>query len=581
MSERPEHQGPELGGPVPRGTLPPEPPHDLLDQEQPFDAGQWAMHGLLRTHFDAERGDLDARARQILVRVQAATGAGASDAAGAPAHGDSAAGTTASRLLAAGPAARASRILALLRRPRAWLFGSGLAAAGLVAAGVVIGLRFSEREALARVVTGAVLNPTPVLLDVELLEGDALRDREETIAAAQQQLAELRAEVERLAREGRAEEAKAAAHRVLLPWKDVYRPLYGLARWDEALAEMRAELAYMRPGGNPTGELLDSDWLSVLLLDLGGTLEAMGDYAGAREAYLASIDDRKQRAERGLADRCATEPHVYPVAWRVCTYVNCVMPAYWRMSYLCVVEGNLVEARQHHAAAEQCLRDYFGGVCQAAGVSVAPGASLVKIYEASPPEFRTPISEYTPAQVQAFEQAYNGFVPSSVFVTKLREHLYREARLRRVEHNLAGARQALSEATRVLCSPRHDESRLDFYEPLELARIAIAERDYETGLRHLAQAERHAGPIRLTDPGGNDVSHGPIAVVPLSELQSLKGAALAALNRSPAERERGRRAVEDTIARVARLGESLSTREQTEFRRPWAAWLDLADRMRQ
>lgn len=574
---------------------------DLSDPATPFDADQWAMHGLMAAYFESARADpqgrVEARVQALLARVGAFCPRPKLGGTGVPA------GEPAPSWLRGPPRRMASWL-----RPHPWaLRGAGLAAAMIVLAVIVpLAWRAAEREAFAAAATKVALTPIPEV-QFELLEGDALRAREAAIATARETLAALRAEAERAAREDTPEEAQAAAHRVLMPWKDVYRPLRDLGRWDEALAEMHAELDYMQTGNNPTGQPLASpDWLSVLLLDLGSTLEMMGDYDGARESYLQSIEERRQMAEAGFAWHSAHDGERYARARRIETCVGTVVPAYWRMSYLAALAGDLPEARHWHALAEACLRDYFVGACEAAaqqdseqraeasgGPQSEPEApargpgwygrparelSLLEAYNAAPREFREPQLDYSVPEQDAFARSYNGFIPASAFVSKLREHLYHEARLCRMERNFAGAREVLTAAARLPYDAVSDESRLMFSEPMEWARIAIAERDYAPALAKLAEAERNTGPIPLWDPTtANDVSKPPIPPLGVAEMQLLKGAALAALNRSAAERDEGRRLVEHALRVPQRMSDALPAHRQPTFTQQFGTWKALID----
>jgi hypothetical protein len=602
---------------------------DLFDPATPFDADQWAMHGLMAAYFESARGDpqgrVEARVQALLARAGAfcpspklgSTGVPAGEAAGGT--GVPAGGAVPLRLRTGPSLSRRAGIRALISHRRWALRGAGLAAA-MIALAVVVPLawRAAEREAFAAAATKVALTPVPEV-QFELLEGDAVEKREEDLAKARETLAALRAEAERAAREGTPEEALKATHRVLMPWKDVYRPLRDLGRWDKALAEMHAELDYMEAGNNPTGAPLYSpDWHFVLLLDLGSTLEMMGDYAGARKAYLQSIDDREQRAERGRDQPPEFEREMYPQARRIETYVACVSPAYWRMSYLAALEGNLVEARHWHALAEACLRDYFVGVCEAAAASLGresppgpksepeapargplseprpagsgpsavwhrrPGGepSLLEAYNAAPREFREPQLGYSGPEQDALAHTYNGFLPAFGFVSKLREHLYHEARLCRMERNFAGAKQVLTAAARLPYDAVSDESRLMFSEPMELARIAIAERDYPTALVKIAEAEQNTGPIPLWDPNGNDVSKPPIAPLALAEADLLKGVALVGLNRAGPERATGRRLIGEGLRTLDLACAALPANACENLDQHLSAWKALGQHVR-
>jgi tetratricopeptide (TPR) repeat protein len=136
----------------------------------------------------------------------------------------------------------------------------------------------------------------------------------------------------------------------------------------------------------------------------------------------------------------------------------------------------------------------------------------------------------TQAAVQQFRdqhRGYSGSLPSFTAVVLMRAHLYHEARLLRFEGRYDEAAQALARAKQVAYFPEADEYRLPFAEPLEAARIAIAQGNYQTALGHLDVAAHNAGSLEV--PGDPNLSQREIAPARRAEVELLKGLALLGL----------------------------------------------------
>jgi len=488
---------------------------DLFDSGEPFDAGQWALHGLLSAYFDAERGRPRDRARTILDRIAAEAGEGRAVVA---------------QTERTKPRAALRGFVRQARRR--WAIGSGLAAAVLVIAIGILTLKTGEQEVLAAIravaqqptITGAGFD-TIVPRPGETIEQAFARGLREA-EAARERLTEC---LERAATlSGRAQ--RDAVAETFHAFTHVYRPLRDLGQWEQALQLARQALDYAQ-GNNPSNQA-DIVWTSIYLDDIASIYVPIGEFEQARRTYEQSIAVREQIVEQDVIGR--RQAPGYQPDWNRATRIQHralrVTPLYWRLSYLATLEGDLVEARRWLAVAEKCLYDYFAGVCAAAaeveGCEPPDLPTLLDAYLAAPEEFRNPPEWPTQEQESRDRIRYGGFSRNSSIVAILRQHLYREARLRRIEGDYLAARQALRDAQQVTYWPVHDESRLDFNEPLEAARIAILLGEPDTALDEIDLAEECTGPRTFYDVYGKPIHHAPIGPLAVAELNAIKAAAL-------------------------------------------------------
>ena len=544
-----------------------EHPDDRLDFDEPFDPRQWALHGLLMAYFERERGGYSARIDAMLERVFALDQSPKRKR-----------GAISPSSLARGP----SRALRLLRQHRRWaLRGAGLAAAILLLA---VYLTWSptrppgaapQRQsllpdfaAIAEAATNVALTPVPEI-NIALLAGDAAALRADALRNVERARAELAAARAR-AWQGPASLSNPDIQATLDAYPHVYRPLMDIAEWNDAEAVIGEALAFAE-GGNPTERPID-EWVCIYLADLGSLSEATGDYAKARDAYCRSIAVRERVVERDVAG-CQESPSGYRRACAIESRMHRVTPIYWRLSYLAVLQDDLSAAREWHQQADDSLRDYLVGVCAATGTTVDPAASLIELYGEAPKEFRNPQDDISPDEGLALRVRFAGFLPNTGLVTKLREHLYREARLRCIEGDFPGARQVLLDAARVTFEPIHDESRLDFHEPLERARIAILLHEYETALTELALAEQNSGPLSLHDANGVDVSKRAIGPLRIAEVKMLKAGALVGLSH---DRREARRLIAEALAVRDAFAAPLTGQAQENFIKRFRTWDELA-----
>jgi tetratricopeptide (TPR) repeat protein len=469
----------------------------------------------------------------------------------------------------------------LLRR---WRITSSVAAAVAVWAAILFVTHTSSvRAALA---AGRVLarTETPVgfglYLDRLPLPAEAAAARAEALQRVQVAREELE-NAKAAAWQGPPNFNNAGIQATLEAYTRTYRPLRNVGEWDAALAVVAEALEFAR-GKNPANEPTDN-WVAVYLDDLGSIYVGMGEYQKAREAYEESIETRVRLVKQGTENKYRTTAEDYRQAWRAMGYADVVLPLRWRVSYLAKLEGDLDSAWQQLAEGGAYLRDYFVGVCEAAGVPEletwrrlpAEQIPLVVVYRATPSEFQypRPDSNYSREELAELARRYRGFVPSPGLVSKLREHLYHEARLRRVGGDFQGARQVLQEASGLPYFPLAAETRLDFYEPLESARIAILLGDYQSALAHVRAAEQHAGAVPLKDASGKEVTKPPIGLLPQAELKLLKAVALLGSSR---DRAAAQELIREAMAVRDSFADRLSGEPRGRFLRQFETWDELA-----
>jgi len=392
-------------------------------------------------------------------------------------------------------------------------------------------------------------------------------------AALQAQLDEIedykrqRDEILRKAAAAPTAQARAnASDPAYFPWARAYRLLRDIGRFDEALAEADACLKFMDDIGYP---LDSSGWYKVVIDDLGNIYMASADFPNARKAYLTSIDVRIEGDEQ-LARRDKWAPD-FPQ--RFTSPVHSLTPLYRSMVLLCIAEGKFEEAHEWRQRADYAFRDYFEAICRANGIAVPDGADALTAFQATPPIFQNPPASLTQEDVNHYTEMYKGFVPDIGPVTKLREYLLVSARLALAEERISAAEETLRTARTVPYLPCHDESRLDFNEPLLAARIAIAQGSYESALDAIDQAQLHTGPPIVSDSANNR----PISQARLAELTLLKGVALLGLDESNPE---GRQLVEKALAVPAKLAEGLPPERREAFMKRFESWQKLADEVR-
>ena len=545
MSERPGNQGPELGGPSPGGTPPPE-PHDLLDPEQPFDAAQWALHGLLCAHFERLGADPDARAKAILERVRTSD----QSPSGSEGH-------TSPERQRRVPAWHPFGLL--LRHPR-WLLSAGMAAA--IAFVVLLIVRSPQAQAHGRA-------------EACFLAGGGITDPED-IGTTEARIRTNRQRRDEIVALG-TDAARKQIARLWPPWNRIIRDLRDLGRFDEALKEAEAARQCSR-------ECESWDWEFVLLADIGAIHARQGRFDQAREAFRASIDarnrvsgDLNEASDRGRAAR-DSEYHTLGPLYR---YMACVE----------ISVADLDDARQWQGRGEQALRYTLRRHCEQTPASSPANASLTELWHVAFDHARAEIDRVT-----ADDGPWQGLPNDAVsLAAKLREHLLVEARLRRLEENLDGAEQALKDAESLPHSPRVDESRMEFNGPMERARIAIARAGaaaargkdaaahaddpvarghYMAALAAVEKASAHTGWLRIArgfeDPVAVDSP--PIGPLARAELDLLHGVALLGLHRDDKDVSDGRRLVEQAVRVPQEMAKGMNDEQRAAFLRQFIPW---------
>jgi tetratricopeptide (TPR) repeat protein len=330
-----------------------------------------------------------------------------------------------------------------------------------------------------------------------------------------------------------------------LPWTQLYRNLRALGRWDEALAEMHAFVEYACEEDRKPGRY--TMYYSGLF-DLGETYAALGDYDKAWDYHQQSLNLARDYLE--WAERTGRIGDTSPTA-RAGGLASTLLPRLDALSTLAAAKGDMRSAWEYHNQATELLADYSRLECKERGLNASPSASLVELCRAV---------------------VADGGAPESP-VVKVREHLLREARLHRLERNLDLAEQTLDAAATLPVYPFADESRLDFNEPVERLRIAIARGDFVLAIQHAEEAAQHTGPREFD----GYPTHPPIGIVARAEVRFLKGVALAGLNRADPE---AIPLIDAALQTVHAASSSLSRRDRERFLRSFAGWESVRNELR-
>jgi tetratricopeptide (TPR) repeat protein len=382
------------------------------------------------------------------------------------------------------------------------------------------------------------------------------------------------------------------------PWVQIYRNLFAAGRFAEATAELDAFLEF----GRQRDQTLPGRYsmYASALFEKGERCAALGDMEAAWEWHLESLAVRREHIETALLRPAHPEarPHRRESAEAAGLY-----PSLAALSMLAATEGDLPLARDYHRQAEQKLAAFFVAESRYQGVPVPPGGTLVDL------------------SLGVVSNADHGSVS---LIVKVREHLFRTARLHRMGRDLDAAERALDDSRRIgeaLDEHRRtvnkvvrvqaeggpvpsdrlvpdpegaDESRLDFAEPMERLRIAIAREDFEAAVRFAALAARHTGGRTFTAPPtgalGTPPPHPPIGVLARAELDYLHGVALAGLHQRDSEdddapvdpaalRLEALRVIDSAIDTIDRLAATLPEGEREEFLKSFADWRSVRDRI--
>ena len=476
-----------------------------------FDAGQWAMHGLLDVYHDTDDADRAALTESVIARIHDAQ----EQIASLP-----------SSQASATPPHWFSRINRRVQgRRRRWI------ASGLIAASVLIGfILFRSSSTDGRLLADVVCAPAPPLAGFWIDPGD-----EAARLAAERAIEAARAELEDiLSIDG------PPASDPWQTWTKLYRNLRSVGRIDEALEEMHAFLAYAKQR-NRTADRYTPYY--VCLRDLGNTYQAIGDYETTMDYHRQSLAVARDYQDWWFRTGRAEDKRPQELALAL---ANTLAPRLWALSAVSAAQGNLDLAWDHHKQARDYLSEGLRQECIQRGLPVTSD---------------TPLHELCLAVAAAGDAGREGHV------VKVREHLLRQARLLLQQRDLDGASSALELGGMLPDYPFADESRLDFSEPVEKLKIAIARGDYQAALGFADEAERHTGEREF--PGRR--THVAIGVLPRAELRFLRGAAMLAMDPNS---EEGERLINEALAVPEEMAQQMGAAER--FMQRFNLWQRLA-----
>jgi len=454
---------------------------------------------------------------------------------------------------------------------------------GSVAAAVLIAVVLvwrSTPKALADVYADAANAGTALfyfLKDATVLLDDdpaLLEQHRQALEAAEHKRDQALAAVER-----DPDNIHAPTMKALQAWQAVYCEYRALGLRDSAVAENRAALAYDRD--NPTGRPI-GNWEAILLDGLGNTLAMFGDYGGARQAYVDSLELRlasgghkpdPHRGEPGYEGHLAQE----------------VVLFYFRLVMLSVAEDDLPQAWQWQVKAEKAMRDKLSTTCELNGVAFPKDASVWQLWRALPAEYHDPKPVYSIEERQQWPQAWHVYEPGESCFHLLGALLYHEAILHRLAGDHAAAWQALERVETMedwlTQNPGNDEYRLPLVLHIERARLAIINKDFPQALAHLEAAEAYLAAVRelfakqasgeIDEPRpAPDVNKLPISPSRRAELNLLRGIALR--GQDPGNKE-AQRLIKKALAVPQRMAERMTAVDRDRFWRQFEAWRRLAE----
>lgn len=329
------------------------------------------------------------------------------------------------------------------------------------------------------------------------------------------------------------------------PWTQLYRNLRAVGRWEEALAEMHAFEAYARE----LDRLPDRySMYYVCLTDLGNTYAAIGDYDRAWDYHEQSLAVARDYQEWYLSTQDVAKDSVAYAQAMASTLV----PRFSALSTLAAAQGEMRSAWDYHNQSTDLLADSFRRECTERRLDVDPSASFVEL---------------------GLAVVADGNVPHSL-VSKVREHLLREARLERLDRDLDSAEQTLDTAASLPDYPFADESRLDFNEPMERLRIAIARGEFASALQHADEVALHTGPREFD----GYPCQPRIGVIASAELQFLTGVAKAGVDPSDPD---ALNLIESAIKTVEQSTVTLPVSVRKQFLELFRGWFRRAEKLRQ
>ena len=517
MIDHPDPNDMPTSGPPPTG------PDDLMDSREPFDPGQWAMHGLLSTFVDHANQDRTRHVQAIMDRIARETESVA-PSGGLPRDRED---------------LRLDSPHSFLRQPRL----HRIAVAALVAVVCVLfGLWLlwssggNDRAIAMDLREVGFAPPLPAAgLWSEPLDDAAYREAELTVAEARVELRKALAINDR------------AKHDPWPAWTRLYRNLRAMGKWEEALAEAQAFVAYAKRQNAMPDRYSPYYWS---LNDLGDMYQALGDYENAlachREALHAGRDYHEWFHRTGRSgDR---RPHALESA------LACALaPRLWKLSTLAAAQGDQRTAWDYHEQAGQLLTDFFQKDCAFRGLTVPPDATLFDLCMAVAPvgdrHFKTP-------------------------AVLVRQHLLHEAMLLRIDRKPEAAAETIERLQAIPDYPRADDFRQDFRIPMEELRIAVARGDYAAALSAADEAEQHTD-MRYRE---GYPFQGPIGTLARAELRFLRGVALAGLDPKDPD---ALGMIESAIEVVEQSAASLPETQREQLLQRFANWNKTANWIRQ
>lgn len=362
-----------------------------------------------------------------------------------------------------------------------------------------------------------------------------------------------------------------------LPWTQLYRNLFAVGRWDEALDEMHAFSEYAEERNRaPEGY---SMYYSALY-DVGKAYTAMGEYAQAMRYHLQALDERITYQTRFLAARGVTETRSREYALAMS---NTLAPQYWALAAAGEATGDLPAADGYLAQAEHVLLAYLRTVPS----SEPPSEPKAPAPRPSPSPFKGGgRGEGTAPYPNAIVLELHTRAIALLYATddrtidsqliKVREHFLSRARWLRLSDRPGEALELLELAWQIRPYDRFKyagESRLEFYEPFEEAYVYLLIEDYSSAINATQRAE--ACTSGIAHPGYPALP--PIGIIARAELQFLKGVVLAGLNRADPEAVL---LIDSALATIDDATTPLPPTERHRFGKLFEEWRSVRDRLR-
>jgi tetratricopeptide (TPR) repeat protein len=328
-----------------------------------------------------------------------------------------------------------------------------------------------------------------------------------------------------------------------IPWTRLYRNLRVMGRWEEALDEAQSFLAYAR---NRDQQPERFSMYYTALSDVGNLYLALGDYETALSYHQESLAAAREYHEWFELHGRSDDPRPHRLA---SVLAGGLAPRLWVLSILAAAQGDQPAAWEYHRQAAELLTDFFRKECRFRGLPAAPDASLVELCQ-------TVVAD--------------GDAGLESLVVKVREHLLYEARLHRIDRDLEAASETLRLGRTIPDYPFADESRLDFNEPVEELRLAIARGQFAAALAAADRAARHTGPRHFE----GYPSHAPVGVLARTELRFLRGVALAGLDPNNPE---ALCLIQSALDAIHQSADQLPQAQQERFLRRFADWQPVVD----